>query len=66
MSSKCKSYSHFFSENISVYAIFCDRSFNDILTNDIVSFEQLGPGLPTNFAQVEKLDKILKALLFLG
>ena len=40
---KCKSYSHFFSKNISVYAIFNDQSFNDTLTNDIVSFEQLGP-----------------------
>ena len=40
---KCKSYSHFFSRNISVYAIFNDQSFNDTLTNDIVSFEQLGP-----------------------
>ena len=39
---KCKSYSHFFSKNIS---IFNDQSFNDTLTNDIVSFEQLGPGL---------------------
>ena len=34
----------FFSKNISVYAIFNDQSFNDILTNDIVSFEQLDPG----------------------
>ena len=34
----------FFSKNISVYAIFSDRSFNDTLTNDIVSFEQLCPG----------------------
>ena len=33
----------FFSKNISVYAIFNDQSFNDPLTNDIVSFEQLGP-----------------------
>ena len=41
---KCKSYSHFFSKNISVYAIFNDQSFNDTLTNDIVSFEQQGPG----------------------
>ena len=40
---KCKSYSHFFSKNISVYAIFNDRSFNDTLTKDIVTFEQLGP-----------------------
>ena len=36
---KCKSYSHFFSKNISVYAIFNDQSFNDTLTNDIVSFD---------------------------
>ena len=40
---KCKSYSHFFSKNISIYAIFNDQSFNDTLTNDIVSVEQLGP-----------------------
>ena len=33
----------FFSENISIYAIFNDQSFNDSLTNDIESFEQLGP-----------------------
>ena len=42
---KCKSYSHFFSKNISTFSIFNDQSFNDTLTNDIVSFEQLGPGL---------------------
>ena len=40
---KCKSYLHFFSKNISVYAIFNDQSLNDTLTNDIVTFEQLGP-----------------------
>ena len=33
----------FFSKHISIYAIFNDQSFNDTLTNDIVSFEQLGP-----------------------
>ena len=37
-------YSHFFSKNISIYAVFNDESFNNTLTNDIVSFEQLGPG----------------------
>ena len=41
---KCKSYSHFFSKNISIYVIFNDQSFNDTLTNNIISFEQLGPG----------------------
>ena len=38
------SYSHFFSKNFTLYAIFNDQSFNDKLTNNIVSFEQLGPG----------------------
>ena len=38
-----KSYSRFYSINISVYAIFNDQNFNDTLTDDIVSFEQLGP-----------------------
>ena len=34
----------FFSKNISLYAIFNDQNFNNRLTNDIVNFEQLGPG----------------------
>ena len=33
----------FFSKKSSVFAISYDQSFNDTLTNDIVSFEQLGP-----------------------
>ena len=33
----------FSSKNISIYAIFNDQSFNNMLTNNIVSFEQLGP-----------------------
>ena len=39
----CKSYSFFLSKHVSVYDIFDDQSFNDTITNDIVSFEQLGP-----------------------
>ena len=35
----------FFSKNISIYAIFDGQSFHDMLTNDIISFEQLGPGV---------------------
>ena len=31
-----------FSKNISVYATFNYQSFNDTLTNGIISFEQLG------------------------
>ena len=41
VSSFCKS--HFFSTNISLSAILNDQRFNDTLTNDIDSFEQLGP-----------------------
>ena len=33
----------FFSKNINIFAISNDQIFNDMLTNDIVSFEQLGP-----------------------
>ena len=43
VSSFCKCYSLLFSKNVSVYAIFNYQSLNDTLTNDIVSFEQLGP-----------------------
>ena len=35
----------FSAKNISIYAIFNDQSFNDTLTNNIVSFEQTGPRL---------------------
>ena len=40
---KCKSYSHFCSKNINIYAIFNDQRFYDTLTNDIVGFEQVNP-----------------------
>ena len=43
MKCKCKSYSHFFSKNISIYGIFNNQSFNKMLINDIPNFEQLGP-----------------------
>ena len=55
-SSFCKSYSHFFSKNISVYAIFNDQSFKDTLTNDTVSFEQLGPVLLTEKKKASYLE----------
>ena len=38
----------FFSKNISLYAVFNDQNFNNTLTNDIVSFEQLGPVVTTH------------------
>ena len=47
----------FFSKNISVYTIFNDQSFNDALTNDIVSFEQLGPGWMANSIDPDRRTK---------
>ena len=44
---KCKSYSHFLSKNNSVYATFYDQNLNGMLTNDIISFEKLGPWVLT-------------------
>ena len=44
----------FFSKNISIYAIYNDQSFNDMLTNDIVSFEQRGPDFQRKNASVAK------------
>ena len=46
----------YFSKYISIHAIFNDQSFNDTLTNDIVSFEQLGPG---NFTYAHTQKAIL-------
>ena len=37
------SYSHFFSKKFQHFCISLDVNFNESLTNDIVSFEQLGP-----------------------
>ena len=34
----CKSYSHFFSKIISIYAIFNDQSFDNLLTDDSLVF----------------------------
>ena len=38
----CKSYSHFFSKKFQHICVSLDINFNESLTNDIVSFEQLG------------------------
>ena len=42
---ECKSYSHFFSKNFQSICVSLDVNFNKSLTNDVVSFEQLGPVL---------------------
>ena len=39
----CKSYSHFFSKKFQHIFVSLDANFNELLTNDVVSFEQLGP-----------------------
>ena len=39
----CKSYSHFFSKKFQHICVSLDVNFNESLTNDAVSFEQLGP-----------------------
>ena len=44
----------FSAKNISIYAISNDQSFNNTLTNDIVSFEQLGPDFQRKNASVAK------------
>ena len=56
---KCKSYSHFFSKNINVYAIFNNQSFNDTLTNNIVSFEQMG----LFFSRVQQMHFVIMILV---
>ena len=40
----CKSYSHFFSKKFQHICVLLDVNFNESLTNEVVSFEQLGPG----------------------
>ena len=45
VSSFCKNYSHFFSKKFQHICVSLDVNFNKSLTNNIVSFEQLGPGV---------------------
>ena len=42
----------FFSKNISVYAILNDQSLKDMLTENIISSEQLGPGHSLNAVKI--------------
>ena len=50
----CKSYSHFFSKNFQHICVSLDVNFNESLTNDVVSFEQLGPA----YHQILLLNKL--------
>ena len=40
-------------KNDSLYVIFNDQSFNDASSNDIISFEQLGPGYLCNLISTQ-------------
>ena len=59
----CKSYSHFFSKKFQHICVSLNVNFNESLTNDVVSFEQLGPvWLQKNFHIYPKyLDQHTKA-----
>ena len=41
----CRIHSHFFSKKFQHICVSLDVNFNELLTNDIVIFEQLGPGM---------------------
>ena len=43
-----QSYSHFFSKKFQRICVSPDVNFNESLTNDVVSFEQLGPDVHAN------------------
>ena len=48
-------YSHFFSKKYQNICVSLDVNFNELLTNDIVSFEQLGPEV-LGWADLNSLD----------
>ena len=48
-----------FSKNISLYAIFNDQSFKDTLSNNIVSFKQLGPDEYFVYFSMKKCNVLL-------
>ena len=61
--SKCKSCSlFFFNKHISLCVIFNNQSLNDTLTNDIVGFVQLGPGLLSDYSDPKYLWLICKLI----
>ena len=60
-------YSHFFSKKIQNICILLDIDFNESLTNDIVSFEQLGPNdYPQYMFFIEKQENTFVWILLLS
>ena len=64
MSSFCKSYSHFFSKKFQHICISLDVNFNELLTNDVISFEQLGPDLFTYILHIATDKKNVQIVFF--
>ena len=54
----CKSYSHFYSKKFQHICVSLDVNFNESLTNDIVSFEQLGPDI--NYQGIQEYKTMKK------
>ena len=52
----CKSYSHFFSKKVQHICISLDVNFNESLTNNVVSFEQLGPDFGSQGHRIIQLE----------
>ena len=66
--SSSKSYSHFFSKIFKHICLSLDVNFNESLTNDVVSFEQLGPDIFLispfkHYVVSTHLKHLIKALL---
>ena len=58
---------HIFSAKmLALYAIFNDQSFNNTVTKDIVSFEQLGPGFHTGRARAVSNALVLALISVFG
>ena len=56
----CKSYSHFFSKKFQHICVSLDVNFNESLTNNVVSFEQLGPDHRT--CQMKKMPSNMRKM----
>ena len=61
----CKSYSHFFNKKFQQICVSLDVNFNKSLTNDVVSFEQLGPECYFLFGLVIDFQMVLVVEYFL-
>ena len=57
------SYSHFSSKTIQHTCVSLDVNFNKPLTNDVVSFEQLGPGVQITLTSSVTYYKICASVL---